>query len=70
MEAAEPKHPVETKESPPIAVVPAGQEPIHPLQRLMENPWLLLVLGIVIPFVSYLLWGWIELASVTEARLP
>ena len=33
----------------------------HPLQKLMDNPWLLLALGFAIPFVSYTLWGWIEL---------
>ena len=33
----------------------------HPLQKLMDNPWLLLVLGILIPTLSYTVWGWIEL---------
>jgi hypothetical protein len=36
----------------------------HPLQKLMDNPWLLLALGVLIPFVSYTLWGWIELLMV------
>ena len=42
----------------------------HPFQRLMDNPWLLLVLGVVIPFVSYTMWGWIEIARVKPALLP
>jgi hypothetical protein len=42
----------------------------HPLQKLMDNPWLLLALGILIPFFSYTLWGWIELLFVKPARLP
>lgn len=42
----------------------------HPLQKLMDNPWLLLALGIVIPFLSYTLWGWIELSQVPPAQLP
>lgn len=42
----------------------------HPIQRLMDNPWLLLVLGVVIPFVSYTLWGWIELLLLPAAQLP
>ncbi len=42
----------------------------HPLKRLMENPWLLLVLGVVLPFVSYTLWGWIDTATMTRALLP
>ncbi|MFQ5569756.1 MAG: hypothetical protein ACE5G0_08770 [Rhodothermales bacterium] len=42
----------------------------HPLQRLLDNPWLLLFLGLVIPILSYTLWGWIELAGIAEALLP
>ena len=44
--------------------------PIHPLQRLLDNPWLLLVLGFVIPFLSYTMWGWIELLMTKPAQLP
>lgn len=36
----------------------------------MDNPWLLLLLGVVVPFVSYTLWGWIEIASMPPAQLP
>lgn len=42
----------------------------HPIQRLMDNPWILLVLGILVPVISYTAWGWIELANVQPARLP
>jgi len=42
----------------------------HPLRRLMDNPWLLLVLGVVLPTLSYTVWGWIELLSVPKATLP
>ena len=42
----------------------------HPIQKLMDNPWLLLVLGVVIPFLSYTVWGWIELWLVKPATLP
>lgn len=42
----------------------------HPIQKLMDNPWLLLVLGVVIPSLSYTAWGWIELLTVGEATLP
>ena len=40
------------------------EEKKHPLQQLMDNPWLLLTLGILIPFVSYTIWGWIELLMI------
>lgn len=42
----------------------------HPIQRLMDNVWLLLVLGFVIPTVSYTLWAWIEVLRVPPATLP
>ncbi len=42
----------------------------HPLEKLMDNPWLLLVLGVVIPTVSYTVWGWIELLALPPATLP
>ncbi len=46
-------------------------EPPKPaLQRLMDNPWLLLVLGVAVPFLSYTVWGWIELLLVKPALLP
>lgn len=36
----------------------------------MDNPWLLLVLGVVIPFLSYTAWGIVELAQTPAAKLP
>jgi hypothetical protein len=40
------------------------------LKRLMDNPWLLLVLGVLIPLVSYTLWGWVELGLLQPAAMP
>jgi len=46
-------------------------EPKAPLwQRVMDNPWLLLALGVLIPLLSYTLWGWIELSQTPPAPLP
>lgn len=42
----------------------------HWLQRLFDNPWLLLALGIGIPLLSYTAWGWIELLLTKKAELP
>jgi len=42
----------------------------HWLRRLMDNPWLLLVLGVVVPFLSYTIWGWIEVAQMKPDTLP
>jgi len=53
-----------------IVDVPGANAPIHPLQKLMDNPWLLLALGLLIPFLSYTAWGWIELLTIEAAKLP
>ena len=42
----------------------------HPLEKLIDNPWLLLVLGLLIPFLSYTLWGLIEVWTLPAAQLP
>lgn len=42
----------------------------HPLQRLMDNPWILLALGVAIPVISYTAWGLIEYFTMPVARLP
>lgn len=56
-----------------IYEAPEGEEtPADPhwLQRLFDNPWLLLLLGIVIPTLSYTVWAWIELLLTKKAELP
>ena len=45
---------------------PAGRIPF--MQRVLDNPFLLLILGIVIPTVFYLIWGILEVAQVPIAR--
>lgn len=42
----------------------------HPLQKLYDNPWLLLALGLLVPIVSYTAWGWIKLMTLAPAKLP
>jgi hypothetical protein len=42
----------------------------HPIQRLMDNPWLLLLLGVAVPTISYTAWAWIELWILPAATLP
>ncbi len=36
----------------------------------MDNPWLLLILGVLIPILSYTVWGWVELLFISPATLP
>ena len=40
------------------------------LKRVLDNTWLLLALGVLVPMISYTLWGWIELLNVKPAALP
>ena len=39
-------------------------EPVPALQQLLDNPFLLLFLGIAIPTVLYIVWGVMEIVSV------
>ncbi len=43
-------------------------EPIPVMQRILDNPFLLLFLGITIPTVFYLLWGIMEVAQIPLAK--
>jgi hypothetical protein len=38
------------------------------MQRVLDDPFLLLFVGVTIPTVFYLLWGVMEVASVPLAR--
>ena len=42
----------------------------HPIQALMDNPWVLLVLGILITAFFYTGWGWWDISSTPPATLP
>ena len=42
-------------------------EPPPFMQQLLDNPWALLFLGVVIPTVLYLIWGVMEIVSVPVA---
>jgi len=48
----------------------ADEQNIHPIQKLMDNPWLLLALSLAVLFLSYTAWGWFDLASLPQAKLP
>ena len=40
------------------------EEPIPVMQRVLDNPFLLLFLGVTVPAVLYTIWGVMEVASV------
>ena len=39
-------------------------EPVPLMQQLLDNPFLLLFLGVLIPMVVYTLWGVIDILTV------
>jgi hypothetical protein len=38
------------------------------MQRLLDNPFLLLFIGVVVPTVIYILWGVMEIAQIPLAQ--
>ena len=45
---------------------PSGRVPA--MQRLLDNPFLLLFLGVVMPTVFYLIWGIMEVIQIPIAK--
>ena len=45
------------------------EERIPVMQQILDNPFLLLFLGITIPTVLYILWGVMEIATVPISPL-
>ena len=46
---------------------PTDDEPIPFMQRLLDNPFLLLFLGIAVPAVFYIIWGIMEITQIPIA---
>jgi hypothetical protein len=45
----------------------SSQEQMPLMQRVLDNPFLLLVLGIAVPAVFYIIWGIIEITQIPIA---
>lgn len=43
-------------------------EPVPMMQQLLDNPFILLFLGVMLPMVLYTLWGVIDILSVPMAK--
>jgi hypothetical protein len=46
----------------------AMPERIPVMQRILDNPFLLLFLGVAIPAVIYLMWGLMEISQMPIAK--
>ena len=47
---------------------PPSSEQMPMMQRILDNPFLLLFLGVTLPTVLYLIWGVMEVASIPLAK--
>ena len=50
---------------------PSGQDdsgPVPFMQRVLDNPFLLLFLGVTMPAVLYIIWGVMEIANIPIAK--
>jgi hypothetical protein len=49
---------------------PGAEEFVRPpiMQRILNNPFLLLFIGVVVPAVFYIIWGIMEIVSIPIAN--
>lgn len=47
---------------------PVAEERVPVMQRVLDNPFLLLFLGVVFPTLFYILWGVMEIVTIPLAR--
>lgn len=57
-----------TNETNPIAEDELSDEPIPAMQQLLDNPFLLLFIGIAMPTVLYIVWGVMEIVGIPIAK--
>jgi len=50
------------------AQAPVPDRQVPAMQRVLDNPFLLLFLGVTVPAVLYIIWGVMEVASVPIAN--
>ena len=47
---------------------PGDDEPVPWMQQLLDNPFLLLFLGVAIPMVVYTVWGVYDILTLPTAK--
>lgn len=57
----------DTPENVASAKDPAKRERMPAMQRILDNPFLLLFLGVTMPTVFYILWGIMEIVTLPVA---
>lgn len=66
----QPESPPTTEQSMDPSPHETDNEPVPRIQRLFDNVWLLLVVGLVVMFVVYTGWGMWEILTMPQATLP
>lgn len=51
------------------AAAPADEEKIPAMQHILDNPFLLLFLGVAMPTVLYIVWGVMEIVGIPISPL-
>ena len=51
-----------------MSEISQDNEPIPLIQQLLDNPFLLLFLGVMIPMVVYVVWGVFDILTVPLAK--
>tara|TARA_R110002096_G_scaffold6409_1_gene29676 strand:+ start:38483 stop:38647 length:165 start_codon:yes stop_codon:yes gene_type:complete len=44
-----------------------ASEPLPTMQRILENPFILLFIGVLFPAVFYIIWGIVEIVNIPIA---
>ena len=45
-----------------------GDQRVPPMQALLDNPFILLFIGVALPSILYTVWGVIEVAQIPIAK--
>jgi len=45
-----------------------ANEPVPWLQQLLDNPFLLLFIGVMVPMIIYIAWGLIDIFTIPMAK--
>ena len=52
----------------PVQPAAVEEERPHIMQQILENPFLLLFLGVAMPTVLYIVWGVMEIVGIPLAK--
>jgi hypothetical protein len=62
------RQPVRSTQEQSMETSQAHDEKIPMMQKLLDNPFLLLFIGVLVPMVVYILWGVIDILTIPLAK--